>query len=171
MQRLILAGKIGQITTTYEAMYGAKYIGTLTGDSSRPAFKEYVVTNGETVTRGDFVNLASGYIETADITEEILGVAEETVTGDGTETCMVNVEPDALYLVDNDNDGTTFAVTHPGTYFDVTGTTGIQQIDTSTTGADGQVFCHEYNPQIAPYASDTSIGVFQIAEKQGFKSQ
>lgn len=148
-------------------MYGAKYIGTLSGNTDSPALKEYVVLSGATITRGDFVNLAAGYLDVADAGEEILGVAQETATGDGSVKCLVNVEPDALFIVDNDNDTTTFAVTHPGTYFDVIGTTGIMQVDTSSTSTTGSLFCHEYNPQIAPFESDTSIGVFSIAERQG----
>ena len=66
------------------------------------------------------------------------------------------------YLVDNDNIGTTFGVTHPGTYFDVTGATAAQLVDTSTTGTTGQLLCLEYNPQVDPVKSDTSWGVFKI---------
>ena len=152
-------------------MYGAKYVGTLTGISDVPAYKEYIVATGQTVTRGDFVRLDSGYLVPASATTEILGTADQTVVGNAVLTCRVNVDPDALYLVDNDNDSTTFAVTHPGTYFDITGATAVQQVDTSSTTSTGSLFCHEYNPQIAPYTSDTSIGLFQIAEKQGYKSQ
>ena len=153
-------------------MYGAKYVGTLTGISAVPAYKEFTVLSGTTITRGDFVKLDSGYLICATATTEILGTADQTATGTAAGVkCRVNVDPDALYLVDNDNAVTTFAVTHPGTYFDITGATAVQQVDTSSTTSTGSLFCHEYNPQIAPFVSDTSIGLFQIAEKQGYKSQ
>ena len=110
-------------------MYGAKYVGTLTGISAVPAYREYVVANSETITKGDFVRLDDGYLVAATATTEILGTADQTVTGNAVLTCRVNVDPDALYLVDNDNDSNTFGLTgyREGIYFDITGTTGISK--------------------------------------------
>jgi hypothetical protein len=145
--------------------YGARYVGTTDGKSNAIT-KEFIVQNGVTVTKGDFVRLGSGVLTSASqAANRILGVAKETVVGDGTLTCQVITEPNALYLVDNDNDTTTFASTHVGTFFAVTGGTGAQQIDTDTTHATaGPLVCLEYNPQIDPYKADISIGLFQIAE-------
>lgn len=126
------------------------------------------MASGVTVTAGDFVYWSSGRITSATIAgARLLGVVEETATGNagGTVKAMVTVEPTAKYLVDNDNVGTTFAATHVGTYFDLTGATGAQLVDTSTTSATtGQLYCLEYNPLIDPVKSDTSQGVFTIAE-------
>jgi hypothetical protein len=89
-----------------------------------------------------------------------------TVTGNagGTNKMLVIVEPNAKYLVDNDNVGTTFAASHVGTYFDLTGATGAQLVDTSSTSTSGSLLCIEYNPQIDPVQGDTSWGLFVIAE-------
>jgi hypothetical protein len=73
--------------------------------------------------------------------------------------------------MDNDNDTTTFASTHVGGRFDVIGSTGAQLVDTNTVAQDGsdsgQLFCIAYNPQGYGFNSDTSIGLFEIAEIQG----
>jgi hypothetical protein len=77
---------------------------------------------------------------------------------------LVIIDPDVRYLLKNDNIGTTFAVTHVGTKFDLIGATGAQLVDTSTTGASGQLVCLEYNPVIDPVSADTTYGVFKIQE-------
>ena len=144
----------------------ARYLGTVDGKSNALT-QTLTVASGVTVTEGDFVYWdGSGAITNASIaTQRLIGVAKETVTGDGSLTCEVIVEPTAKYLVDNDNVGTTFAATHVGTYFDLTGATGAQLVDTSTTsGTSGQLYCLEFNPQIDPVKEDTSYGVFTIAE-------
>ena len=151
------------------AHFGGRFVGTLSNPNGTAITRDFVVTNGVTVTKGDFVYYASGLITNASIaTQKVIGCANETVVGDGTLTCEVIVNPDALYLVDNDNVSTTFAVTHQGTYFDLTGATGAQLVDTNTTSTTGQLVCIEYNPQIQPYESDTSMGLFAIAESAWF---
>jgi len=142
----------------------ARPIGRIDGNTNF-ATRDFIVTSGETVTQGDFVYLSGGYLsaaspESADI---LVGMALKTVVGDGTLTCPVCIDPQMQYLVDNDNDTTTFAVTHVGTYFQLIGATGAQYIDTSTTHAStGQLVFIEYNPQIDPVRSDTSWGIFVI---------
>src|SRR5574337_923793 len=145
----------------------AIYVGTITGKKDYVA-RKYKVASGVTVTKGDFVYFASGRITSASVLgQPLVGVVEETATGNagGTVEAMVNVDPDSLYIVDNDNIGTTFAASHVGTKFDVTGATGAQLVDTSSTSATtGQLFCEAYNPQYSPFESDTSQGLFKIAE-------
>lgn len=146
-------------------MFGARFVGTL-ADSNQSAVvtNRFKVTNGVTITKGDFVYLASGKLTNASIaTQKLVGVANETVVGTGSNTCAIIVNPTALYAVDNDNLGTTFAATLVGTYFALTGATGAQQVDTSTTTTTGQLFAVEYNPQISGLESTTSIGLFMIA--------
>ena len=129
---------------------------------------EFIVTDTVTVTKGDFVYFASGEIPSATIAGALLiGYCNETATGNTASTVKaeVIVDPEMRYLIDNDNDGTTFGVTHVGTYFDLTGATGAQLVDTSTTSSStGQLLCLEYNPQISPVETDTSVGVFKIRE-------
>ena len=144
----------------------ARYLGTIDGKSNALT-QTLPVANGVTVTEGDFVYWASGRITSASIaTQRLIGVVKETATGNagGTVEAQVIVEPTAKYLVDNDNVSTTFAVTHVGTYFDLTGATGAQLVDTDTTSTTGSLYCVEYNPQIDPVKADTSYGVFTIAE-------
>lgn len=123
-----------------------------------------------TIAAGDLVNLESGQLEVLSTGDEVLGVAKEAMTS-ATTAGDVNVTPGLIVVMDNDNDGTTFASTHPGAAFDVTGGTGAQIVDTSTAddtagGRTGQLRCLEYNPQGVGYDSDTSVGLFMIAECQ-----
>lgn len=133
----------------------------------------FVVTSGVTITKGDFVYFASGKITNSSIaTQKLIGMALATVTGSAAlEECLVCVDPTMRYLVDNDNVGTTFAATHVGTYFDLTGATGAQLVDTSSTSTTGQLLCLEYNPQVDPVRSDTSWGTFVIAEHYFYPAQ
>lgn len=148
------------------AHFGGRFVGTL-GESNNTAAltRKFKVTNGVTVTKGDFVYLSSGRLETTSVAgQKLVGCANETVAGTGSNTCEVIINPQALYLVDNDNIGETFDITYVGQFFDLTGATGAQLADTSVTTTTGQLVCVEYNPQIPPYESDTSMGLFMIAE-------
>lgn len=144
----------------------ARAIGRYDGDT-KFATASFPVASGVTVTQGDFVYFSSGRITSASVAgARLVGQVLETATGNagGTVKALVCVDPNMRYLIDNDNVGTTFAATHVGTYFDLIGATGSQLVDTSTTSTTGQLLCVEYNPQIDPVKSDTSYGVFVIAE-------
>lgn len=150
-------------------MYGAKYVGNMYGSAQPTVNTRFKVKASTTITKGDVVNLESGYIDLAGATEKIFGLANQTVTGNSggtTEIDIIVARPGDLYLMDNDNDGTTFAATHPGTYFDTIGTTGAKQVDTSSTTTTGQLLCLEYNPQGFGVDSDTSMGLFTPVELQ-----
>jgi hypothetical protein len=133
----------------------------------------FIVTNGVTVNKGDFVYFASGRITNSSIGgQKLLGMALETAVGtSGSVKCAVCVDPTMRYLIDNDNDTTTFGATHPGTYFDLIGATGAQLVDTSSTSTTGQLLCLEYNPQVDPVRTDTSWGTFVIAEHYFYPAQ
>lgn len=124
------------------------------------------VASGVTVTEGDFVYETSGRVSSASIAgARLVGLAQSTITGNsaGTNTVLVNTTPQALFLVDNDNVGTTFAATHVGQYMDLIGATGAQLADTSTVSTTtNQLRVVEYNSEIAQ--GDISQGVFMIAE-------
>jgi len=148
-------------------MYGLKPIGRLDGKTN---FSLREFTTGATMVAGDPCYLLDGVLEMAVATGDILGVMAEGCT-DGDTDALVIVDPDMLYLVDNDNDTNTFGETtatySPGNFFDITGGTGAVQVDTSTgSAASGQLFAWEYNPQIEPFKSDTSICVVSIAQRQ-----
>lgn len=140
-------------------------LGRLDG-ATNYATHEFIVASGVTVTEGDFVYTnGTGAITNASIGgQRIVGMALQTVTGDGTLKALVCVDPLMRYLVDNDNDSSTFAAANVLDNFDLIGATGAQLVDTSSQSTTGQLLCLEYNPQIDPVKSDTSFGVFVIAE-------
>jgi hypothetical protein len=141
-------------------------VGNLAGGTNY-ASHPFLVTSGVTITKGDLVYLTSGKISNATVTGSFrpLGVAAETVVGTGTNKCLVLIDDEMILLMQNDNVGTTFAATHVGQYFDVTGATGAQLVDTSTASTTtGVLFCLEYNPQVDPVRADTTYGLFLIAE-------
>lgn len=145
-----------------------RYLGTVDGKTNAATLL-LPVASAVTVTNGDLVYWdGSGRITSATIANaRVLGQAQSTVTGNagGTNKVLVVVEPNAKYLMANDNLVTTFVATHVGTYFDLIGATGAQLVDTSSTSATaGQVLCLEYNPQIDPVKTDTTYGVFMIAQ-------
>lgn len=141
-------------------------LGRIDGGTNYATYS-FPVASGVTVTAGDFVYFASGRITSASIAgARIVGMVLETATGNagGTVSALVCIDPNMRYLLDNDNVGTTFAATHVGSNFDLTGATGAQLVDTSTTSTTGSLVCIEYNPQIDPVKTDTSYGVFMVAE-------
>lgn len=148
-------------------------VGRIDGQTNFAA-REFVVTSGVTINEGDFVYLASGEVTNASVaTQRILGMALGTATGVANNSVKVSVciDPNMVYLVDNDNDSTTFAATHVGTNFDLIGAAGAQLVDTSSTSTTGSLTCIEYNPKIDPVASDTSWGLFVINESALFGAQ
>lgn len=153
------------------------YVGSATSKATFVT-KEYPVADGVTVTDGDFVYLSSGRITNASITgKKLLGMVSgqqsndpslhtdtQTATGDtaGSVKVLVMVEPNAKFAITNDNTGTTFAATHVGQRFDLTGNTGAQLVDTSTVSATtGQVECIGFG-----YEGDDTVGLFIINEHQ-----
>lgn len=130
------------------------------------------VTAGEAIAKNDFVTLLTdGEVEATAAGEGIFGIALEAATAKGDIITVARVYPGMQVIMDNDNTGTTFAASHIGGRFDITGTTGAQVVDTSTIAQDGtdagQLFCIGYNPKGFGLDSDTSIGLFEIAEIQG----
>lgn len=148
-------------------------VGRIDGETNFAA-REFVVTSGVTIYEGDFVYFASGKVTNSSVaTQRLVGMALGTATGNaaGTVKVSVCVDPNMVYLVDNDNDTTTFAATHVGTNFDLIGAAGAQLVDTSSTSTTGSLTCIEYNPKIDPVATDTSWGLFVINEHALFGAQ
>ncbi len=115
-----------------------------------------------TLARGDLVNVTANQLEIAATGERIAGILKKASTS-ASEGSQVNITPYLTYLMDNDNVGTTFGATHANSYyFDITGTTGAQVVDTSTLLASdtvtstGQVVCLAYDPN----GDDASVGLF-----------
>ena len=130
------------------------------------------VTAGEAIAKNDFVTLLTdGEVEATGAGEGIFGIALEAADAKGDIITVVRAYPGMQVIMDNDNTGTTFAATHIGGRFDITGATGAQVVDTSTVAQDGtdagQLFCIGYNPKGFGLDSDTSIGLYEIAEIQG----
>lgn len=148
-------------------MAGFRILGTFDGKTNY-ATMPLPVASGVTITAGDLVYFSSGRVTSASIAgARCIGVALETATGNsgGSVKALVAIEPNLKLLAKNDNVVTTFAASHVGQYFDVTGATGAQLVDTSQVSTTtGQLLCLEYNPQIDPYKLDTTYGVFIVAE-------
>lgn len=145
-----------------------RILGDIVGGSNFATYA-FLVASGVTVSAGDFVYFSSGRITSATITGDPrpIGMVLETATGDsgGTVKALVAIDDDLRYLLQQDNIGTTFAASHVGQYFDLTGATGAQLVDTSTASTTtGLLVCLEYNPQIDPVKSDLTYGVFMLVE-------
>jgi hypothetical protein len=135
-----------------------------------PSQRKNFTVGAVALAANDPVNLVGGLAVIADAGDFLMGAIVAAAAASATGT--FDVTPYGTYLVDNDNDSTTFASTHVGYRFDLDGTgTGSEQVDTSTAdltegGEDGTLVCLEYNPQVHPYEADTSIGLFMIAQHQ-----
>lgn len=156
-----------------------EYIGREAGGTNS-ATRKYAVADGATVYDGEFVYLSAGRVTSASIAgKRLLGTVvggdtanlkrsySASALGDtaGTVEVLVNVERDARYLMKSDQVGTTLAVTHEGTYFDLVGNPGSQLIDSSTTSATtGQMLLLRFNPGIR--GTDSTYGIFVMAENQ-----
>lgn len=156
-------------------MANTTYVGSATSQATAVT-KEYPVANGVTVSDGDMVYLSSGRVTNATITSavDILGMVQGgqsndpsnvgttfQATGDsaGTVKVLVTVEPNAKYVMKNDNIGTTFAATHIGQFFALIGSTGAQLVDTSTVSAtSGTVECIAFG-----FNGDNTLGQFIIS--------
>jgi hypothetical protein len=156
-----------------------QYLGREQGNTNNVT-REYAVASGATVYDGEFVYLSSGRVTSASIAgKALLGTVvggdtqdldrsySGSATGDagGTVKVLVNVERDARYLLKADNDTTTLAESHVGTYFDLIGNPGSQLVDSSSTSAtSGQLLLLQFNPGIR--GTDDTYGIYVIAENQ-----
>lgn len=145
-------------------MYGAKIVKSLVG-----ADRVHMEFNAAgTFAANDFVMLdgSTGEVVVATAGSSILGVAKEAATNASTNV-SVDITPYMVVLMDNDNDTETFAATHVGEWGNFTGGTGAMQVDSNTlSSTKAQLQCMAYNPQGYGFDSDTSIGLFLVAERQ-----
>jgi hypothetical protein len=145
-------------------MYGARVIKSLSGQD-----RIHMDFNAAgTFAANDFVKFdgSTGEVVVGTNGVSILGVAREAATSASTGV-SVDITPHMVVLMDNDNNSETFAATHIGQWGDFTGGTGAMVVDSdslSTTKAQLQALV--YNPQGYGYDSDTSIGLFFVAERQ-----
>lgn len=139
-------------------------LGRVDGNTNYATYR-FPVASGITVTSGDFVYQdASGRITNATIAgARIVGFAEETATGNagGTVLALVCIDPFMRYLLKVSG---TFTAASVLRNFDLTGATGAQLVDGTSVGTNAQLLCLEYNPVIDPVATDTTYGVFVVAE-------
>jgi hypothetical protein len=147
-------------------MYGARFVG-----SEGEVSIEKGTSHGA-IAVNDLVTVKTdGQVEVSAAGDLIAGVAISAATGAGVTVYYLR-GAGLKVIMDNDNTGTTFAATHVGGRFDHTGTTGAMLVDTSTvaqtggTADTGGLLCLAYNPQGYGFDSDTSIGLFQIVERQ-----
>lgn len=158
-------------------MYGAKIVG---GMSETKTFypHEAIAVGDLVVQRTDGqVEIVAGGAGTDANGDVIAGVAMQAASGASTTVKIAVACPveggRMTVLMDNDNVGTTFAASHEGGNFDVTGGTGAMVVDTSTITQGGtkatniqQLKCIEYNPQGFGFDTDTSIGLYEIVTVQ-----
>jgi len=145
-------------------MYGAKIVKSLVG-----ADRVHMEFNAAgTFAVNDFVMLdgSTGEVVVATAGSSILGLAKEAATNASTGV-SVDITPYMVVLMDNDNDTETFAATHVGEWGDFVGGTGAMQVNSNTlSSTKAQLQCMAYNPQGYGFDSDTSIGLFLVAERQ-----
>lgn len=157
----------------------AEYVKNLRGYTNSVTI-EKAVANGVTINNGDFVYDNGGRVDNSSIAgTRLLGVAytgdsadldrsySTSVTGDsnGDAKVLVNVEPEAVYLLPVDEGTGTFDSNSEGQYFDLEVNSGNQEVNIeSQSGTSGQLYCLTYNPGIRN--SGTSDGLFTIAEPQ-----
>ena len=145
-------------------MYGVRVIKSLSGQDR--IHMEFNAAG--TFAANDFVMLdgSTGEVIVATASSSILGVAKEAATSASTGV-LVDITPMMVVLMDNDNSAETFAVTHVGEWGDFTGGTGAMLVDSNTlSSTKAQLQCLAYNPQGYGLDSDTSIGLFFVAERQ-----
>lgn len=121
-----------------------------------------------TFAANDFAMLdgSTGEVVVATAGSSILGVAREAATSASTKV-SIDITPFMIVLMDNDNDTETFAATHIGEWGDFVGGTGAMVVNSNTLSTTvAQLQALEYNPQGYGYDSDTSIGLFLVAERQ-----
>ncbi len=145
-------------------MYGARVIKSLSGQDR--VHMEFNAAG--TFAANDFAMFdgSTGEVVVATAGSSILGVAKEAATNASTGV-LIDITPNMVVLMDNDNDTETFAVTHVGEWGDFTGGTGAMVINSDTLSTTkAQLQCLAYNPQGYGFDSDTSIGLFFVAERQ-----
>jgi hypothetical protein len=144
-------------------MTGARVIKSLSGQD-----RVHMEFNGAgTFAAQDFVMFdgSTGEIVVATAGSSILGVAKEAGTA-SINNILVDITPNMVVLMDNDQDGATFAVTDLGEFGNFVGATQLMQVDTSTLSTTKAQLCAlAYNPQGYGLDSDVSIGLFYVAER------
>lgn len=145
-------------------MTGARVIKSLSGQDR--VHMEFNAAG--TFAKNDFVIFdgSTGELVVATAGNSILGVSNEAATSTSTNV-QVDITPMMVVLMDNDNTSETFAATHVGEWGNFTGGTGAMVVDSDTlSSTKAQLQCLVYNPQGYGYDSDTSIGLFFVAERQ-----
>ena len=110
--------------------YGFEFVGYRSG-RKEPMYREYLFKDGETLTKGDPLNLESGEVDLYATGGDagFIGIADETKTGVDSTTyirVIYDNDGDALYRVTDAN------ARSEGAELDITGSTGAM-----TLGADG----------------------------------
>lgn len=140
--------------------------------------EERPVTNSVTVTDGDFVKLASGRVTNASIgTGKLYAVVQggsnddlvsrtyrtmaTTGDSDGTKKVLVQLVEDQIFELPV---SAALAADAEGSYYNLTGSTGAQQVDnTSKSATTGQLLCIK---RVANSAGSYVLGHFVVANPQ-----
>lgn len=137
--------------------------------------EERAVTNSVTVTDGDFVKLASGRVTNASIgsgklyavvqggsNDDLVSRTYRAMTtagdSDGTKKVLVQLVEDQIFELPV---SAALASDAEGSYYNLTGSTGAQQVDnTSKSATTGQLLCVK---RVADSAGAYTIGHFVVA--------
>lgn len=118
------------------AIYGAQ----LYKKNSNSSYYENdaIGKNSEAITQGDLLTLASGLLSVSGATTTVVGVASKTFTYASNNQTVAKLAPlytpiylDDLFLMGTNAD-LTGNTTNAGTYYGITGTTGVQVVDVTT---------------------------------------
>lgn len=108
---------------------GFRYRGRLSGGPEN--IQDLLFKDTETLSKGDLLNLETGEVDLGATNDSaFLGAAKETISGtDSTTRIRVNIDPDALYEVYDQN------ARLLGATLDIAGTTGAMTV-AATSNAD-----------------------------------
>lgn len=140
-------------------------LGRMDGKTNYAALS-FPVANGVTINYGDVVYFSGGTVTNATVAgARLVGMAEGTATGNaaGTVTILVCVDPQMRYLMQTTS---ALATSNVGQYFDATGATGAQQINTSSaSNTVGPFLCIAQNVNTGIAGTQTtSYGIFVLIE-------
>lgn len=142
------------MSLTNQVLYGAQPWNP--NDEELDLNYDAIGKNSEVFTLGDPVTYASGALLVAGTTNAIAGVVAQTVTMTSTNGTVAKVQPgyipaseDTVFLMGTNSDLTSNFI-DPGTFYKLTGTTGVVQVDVASgvqTTTSRNVMIKQVDPQ------------------------
>lgn len=130
---------------------------SVSGDLTQ-SVEEFVGSSGVAITVGHAVKVAAGFLERADAAADpVVGIAAETVSGDGTARVKVYTNPGIRYL---NTANASMAQADEGKYMDLVSPSQVDADPALTTS--GKVVC----VRVDPYGGGADTGLFKLVEVQ-----